>query len=74
MAATDADATMEELLETVFSVRSVPRLYNDEQQNRNRLTVIKIWSKAPDGCFIPRQTGRLIVGRNMILTLITRQC
>jgi hypothetical protein len=29
---------------------------------RNRLTVIKIWSKAPDGCFIPRQTGRLIVG------------
>jgi hypothetical protein len=30
---------------------------------------MKIWSKAPDGCFIPRQTGRLIVGRNMTLTL-----
>jgi hypothetical protein len=39
------------------------------QQTRNRLTVMKIWSKAPDGCFIPRQTGRLIVGRNMTLTL-----
>jgi hypothetical protein len=24
---------------------------------------IKIWSQAPDGCFIPRQTGRLTVGR-----------
>jgi hypothetical protein len=35
----------------------------------SRLTVMKIWSKAPDGCFIPRQTGRLIVGRNMTLTL-----
>jgi hypothetical protein len=30
---------------------------------------MKIWSKAPDGCFIPRQIGRLIVGRNMTLTL-----
>jgi hypothetical protein len=38
------------------------------QQTRNRLTVMKIWSYAPDGCFIPRQTGRLIVGRNMTLT------
>jgi hypothetical protein len=28
MAATDAYATIEELLEAVFSVRSVPRLYN----------------------------------------------
>jgi hypothetical protein len=31
MAATDAHATMEELLEAVFSVQSVPRLYNEEQ-------------------------------------------
>jgi hypothetical protein len=37
------------------------------QQNRNCLTVIKIWSLAPDGCFIPRQTGRLTVGRNIRL-------
>jgi hypothetical protein len=26
---------------------------------------IKIWSQAPDGCFIPRQTGQLTVGRNI---------
>jgi hypothetical protein len=30
---------------------------------------IKIWSQAPDGCFIPRQTGRLTVGRNIKLRL-----
>jgi hypothetical protein len=29
MAATDMHATIEELLEAVFSVRSVPRLYNE---------------------------------------------
>jgi hypothetical protein len=42
------------------------------QQTHNHLTVMKIWSKVPDGCFIPRQTGRLIVGRNMTLTLINQ--
>jgi hypothetical protein len=31
MAATDMHATMEELLEAVFSVRSVPSLYDKEQ-------------------------------------------
>jgi hypothetical protein len=31
MAATDAHATKEEMLEAVFSVRSVPWLYNEEQ-------------------------------------------
>jgi hypothetical protein len=39
------------------------------QQTCNCLTVIKIWSYAPDGCFIPRETGRQTVGRNIILTL-----
>jgi hypothetical protein len=29
----------------------------------------KIWSQAPDGCFIPRQTGLLTVGRNIRLRL-----
>jgi hypothetical protein len=29
--ATDTHETIEELLETVFSVRFVPRLYNEEQ-------------------------------------------
>jgi hypothetical protein len=32
--------------------------------------LIKIWSQAPDGCFIPRQTGRLTVGRNTRLILL----
>jgi hypothetical protein len=31
MAATDRHATIEELLEAVFSVRSVPSLYNEGQ-------------------------------------------
>jgi hypothetical protein len=31
MAATDKHATIEELLEAVFAVRSVPRLYKEEQ-------------------------------------------
>jgi hypothetical protein len=31
MAATDIHATTEELLEAVFSVRSVPKLYNKSQ-------------------------------------------
>jgi hypothetical protein len=37
------------------------------KQSRNCRTVIKIWSQAPDGCFIPRQTGRLTVVRNIRL-------
>jgi hypothetical protein len=31
MAATDTHITLEELLEVMFSVRFVPRLYNEEQ-------------------------------------------
>jgi hypothetical protein len=38
-------------------------------QTLNYLIVIKIWSQAPDGCFIPRQTGRLTIGRNIRLRL-----
>jgi hypothetical protein len=40
---------------------------------RNRLTIIKIWSQSPDACFIPRQTGRLTVGRNITFTFILKQ-
>jgi hypothetical protein len=29
----------------------------------------KNWSRVPDGCLTPRQTGRLTVGRNITLTL-----
>jgi hypothetical protein len=43
------------------------------QQNRNCLTVIKIWSYAPDGCLTPRQTGRLTVGRNITHSLTHSQ-
>jgi hypothetical protein len=38
------------------------------QQTRNYLTVIKIWSQAPDGCLTPRQTGRLTIGRDITWT------
>jgi hypothetical protein len=44
------------------------------QQTRNCLTVIKMWSWAPGGCFIPRQTGRLTVGRNIRLRLSLVGC
>jgi hypothetical protein len=39
--------------------RPVVREGAPHQQTRNCLTVIKIWSWAPDGCFISRETGRL---------------
>jgi hypothetical protein len=39
------------------------------QQTRKCLTVIKIWSWAPDGGLKPRQTGRLTISHNIILTL-----
>jgi hypothetical protein len=42
------------------------------QQTSNCQTIIKIWSWAPDGCFIPRQTGWLTVGRNITLTWIVQ--
>jgi hypothetical protein len=47
--------------------RRLVRDWAPHQQTRNFLTVIKIWSKAPDGCFIPRYAGRLTVGRNIRL-------
>jgi hypothetical protein len=43
------------------------------QQVCSCLTVIKIWSYVPDGCFIPRQTGRLSMGHNITLTLTWHQ-
>jgi hypothetical protein len=38
-------------------------------ENYNCLTVTKIWSWTPNGGLILRQTGRMTVGRNIILTL-----
>jgi hypothetical protein len=40
-----------------------------QKKDRNCQKVINIWSQAPDGCFIPRHTGRLTVGRNIRLRL-----
>jgi hypothetical protein len=39
------------------------------KQDRNCQKLISIWSWAPDGCFVSRQTGRLTVGRNIRLRL-----
>jgi hypothetical protein len=39
------------------------------QQACNCLTVKKILSYAPDGCFIPRESGRMTVGHNITSTL-----
>jgi hypothetical protein len=47
--------------------RPVVREGAPHPQTRNCLTVIKIWSWAPDGCLTARQTGRLTVGRNITL-------
>jgi hypothetical protein len=44
--------------------RKTRPLVRESAPHQRTLTVIKIWSYAPDGCFIPRQTGRLTVGRN----------
>jgi hypothetical protein len=60
------------LLLTVTGKRQTCPLVRESaphQETRNCLTVIKISSEAPDGCFTPRQTGRLTVGRNITLTL-----
>jgi hypothetical protein len=40
-----------------------------QKQGRNCQRQINNWSQAPDECFIPRQTGRLTVGRNMRIRL-----
>jgi hypothetical protein len=52
----------------IFSSERAP----PQEQTHNCLTVIKICSLAPDGCFTPRQACRLTVGRNATLTLISR--
>jgi hypothetical protein len=39
------------------------------EQTHNYLTVTKTWCWGPRYGFTPRRTGRLTVGRNIILTL-----
>jgi hypothetical protein len=52
-----------------WQIHPLVREGTPHQQTRNCLTVIKIWSCAPDGGLTPRQTGRLTVCRNITLTL-----
>jgi hypothetical protein len=52
-------------------VKDRPVLSSERAPHKNKTVtvtqVIKIWSQAPNGCFIPRETGRLTVGRNIKL-------
>jgi hypothetical protein len=63
----DSDPRMTSLARTSRNcqrqTRPLVRESAPHQQTCNCLTVILIRSLAPDGCFIPRQTGRLIFGR-----------
>jgi hypothetical protein len=69
----DSDPKMTALARTSSNckqqTRPLVREGAPDQQTRNCQTIIKIWSLAPNGCFVPRQTGRLTVGRNITLTL-----
>jgi hypothetical protein len=42
--ATDMHATMEELLDTVFSMQSVPRLYNKDETKMGTQQLVRGWS------------------------------
>jgi hypothetical protein len=61
----DSDPKMTELSRTNCNCKRQIR----PQETRNCQTIIKIWSWVQEGCFIPRQTGRLTVGRNIKLRL-----
>jgi hypothetical protein len=37
------------------------------QHARDCLTVVEVWSWAPDGCFVPGRNGQLTVGHNIRL-------
>jgi hypothetical protein len=64
MAATDAHATMEELLEAVFSVRSVPRLYKEEQLQLQESTAgVQLKKKSGRGSQGARRQDELIGGK-----------
>jgi hypothetical protein len=69
----DSDTKMTSLARFSSNFKRQTRLLVREgapnQQTRNCQTIIKIWSQAPEGCFIPRQTSRLTVGCNIRLRL-----
>jgi hypothetical protein len=72
----DSDPRMTALARTSSNckreTRPLVRESAPHQQTHNCLAIIKIWLWAPDGCFIPRETGRLTVGRNIRLRLRLR--
>jgi hypothetical protein len=47
MAPTDTHATIEVLLEAVFSVQSVPSLYNEDYLPMSQIWESKVWSRVP---------------------------
>jgi hypothetical protein len=49
--------------------RGRPTSTNPQLSKNNQREKGKNWSRVPDGCLTPRKTGRLIVGRNITLTL-----
>jgi hypothetical protein len=49
----------------IVNDRRVLSLERAPQINKSAIVRQKIWSKTPEGCFIPRQTGRRTVGRNV---------
>jgi hypothetical protein len=49
--------------------RGRPISTNQQLSKNNEIENGKIWSRVPDVCSIPRWTGRLIVGRNITLSL-----
>jgi hypothetical protein len=48
--------------------RGHPTSTNLQLSKNNQREKGKNWSGVPDGCLIPRRTGRLTVGRNITLT------
>jgi hypothetical protein len=50
------DATVEQLFGEVFSMLSILRCYKHELRD---ISNKKNWSRAPDACLKPTQTGRL---------------
>jgi hypothetical protein len=56
-------------MDPTFRQRGHPTSTNPQLSKNNEREKGKNWSRAPDGCLTPRQTGRLTVGHNITLTL-----
>jgi hypothetical protein len=50
--------------------RGRPTSTNPQLSRNNQREKGKNWSRFPDGCLTPRQTGRLTVDRNITLTFV----